>query len=166
MALILPAVQSAREAARRTECLNHLRQLSIAMHGAASRSSSGQLPAYGVWGDDVATSAISTQPAALWSWVVGILPFIDRRDLYDRWDFNLRHSNRANATLIRTFNLLVYKRIITITILHYRRRSAAMHCILAFHVGRLEARHRPSKLLYADEFAWRRERRAELTDCR
>ena len=25
--------------------------------------------------------------------MVGILPFIDRRDLYDRWDFNLRHSN-------------------------------------------------------------------------
>jgi len=107
MALILPAVQSAREAARRTECLNHLRQLSIAMHGSASRSSSGQLPAYGVWGDDVATSSISTQPAALWSWVVGILPFIDRRDLYDRWDFNLRHSNGVNATLIRTFNMKV-----------------------------------------------------------
>ena len=67
MALILPAVHSAREAARRTECLNHLRQLSIGMHGAASRSSSGQLPVYGVWGDDLATSAISTQPAALWS---------------------------------------------------------------------------------------------------
>lgn len=107
MALILPAIQSAREAARRTQCLNHLRQLSLGMHGAASRSASGQLPAYGVWGDDVATSAISTQPAAMWSWVVEILPFIDRRDLYDQWDFNLRHSNGANAVLIRTFNMKV-----------------------------------------------------------
>ena len=107
MALILPAVQSAREAARRTQCLNHIRQLCLGMHGAASRSSSGQLPAYGVWGDDVATTAISTQPAALRSWVVEILPFMDRRDLYDRWDFNLRHSNGVNATLIRTFNMKV-----------------------------------------------------------
>ncbi|RLT19622.1 MAG: DUF1559 domain-containing protein [Planctomycetota bacterium] len=107
MALILPAIQSAREAARRTQCLNHIRQLCLGMHGAASRSASGQLPAYGVWGDDVATSAISTQPAALWSWVVEVLPFIDRRDLYDRWDFNLRHSNGANATLIESFNMKV-----------------------------------------------------------
>ena len=107
MALILPAVQSAREAARRTQCLNHLRQLAIGMHGAAARSAGGQLPAYGVWGDDVATSATSTQPAALWSWVVEILPFIDRRDLYDRWDFDLRHSNGVNDDLIRTFNMKV-----------------------------------------------------------
>lgn len=107
MALILPAVQSAREAARRTQCLNHLRQLAIGMHGAAARSAGGQLPAYGVWGDDVATSATSTQPAALWSWVVEILPFIDRRDLYDRWDFDLRHSNGVNDDLIRTFNMQV-----------------------------------------------------------
>ena len=86
MALILPAIQSAREAARRTQCLNHMRQLSLGLHGAAARSANVQLPAYGVWGDDVATSATSTQPAAMWSWVVEILPFIDRRDLYDRWN--------------------------------------------------------------------------------
>ena len=107
MALILPAIQSAREAARRTQCLSHMRQLCLGMHGAASRSATGQLPAYGVWGDDAATSATSTQPAALWSWVVEILPFIDRRDLYDRWNFNSRHSNGTNATLIRTFNIKI-----------------------------------------------------------
>ena len=107
MALILPAIQSAREAARRTQCLNHMRQLSLGLHGAAARSANVQLPAYGVWGDDVATSATSTQPAALWSWVVEILPFIDRRDLYDRWDFHLRHSNGVNDSLIRTFNMKV-----------------------------------------------------------
>lgn len=107
MALILPAIQSAREAARRTQCLNHIRQLALGIHGAASRSSSGQLPAYGVWGDDVATTATSIQPAAMRNWVVEILPFIDRRDLYDRWDLNLRHSNGRNATLTRTQNMKV-----------------------------------------------------------
>lgn len=107
MALILPAVQSAREASRRTQCLNRMRQLGIGLHGFTARGSSGQLPAYGTWGDDVATSAASTQPAALSSWVVDILPYIDRRDLYDRWDFNLRHSNGSNDNLIKTFNMRI-----------------------------------------------------------
>jgi hypothetical protein len=107
MALILPAIQSAREASRRTQCLNRMRQLGLGLHGFTARSSSGQLPAYGTWGDDVATSAASTQPAALSSWVVDILPYIDRRDLYDRWDFNLRHSNGVNDDLIKTFNMRI-----------------------------------------------------------
>lgn len=107
LALILPAVQSAREAARRTQCLNRMRQIALGIHGFAAKSKSGQLPAYGTWGDDVATSATSNQPAAMWSWVVDILPFIDKRDLYDRWDFNLRHSNGVNDNLIRTSNLKV-----------------------------------------------------------
>ena len=107
MALILPAIQSARQAARRTECLNHLRQLAIGMHGFAARSAQSRLPAYGTWGDDAATSNTSTQPAALRSWVVDILPYIDRRDLFDRWDFNLRHSNGGNANLIRQYNMTV-----------------------------------------------------------
>ncbi len=107
MALILPAVQSAREAARRTQCLTQMRQIALGIHGFAARSKSGQLPAYGTWGDDIATSATSTQPAAMWSWVVDILPFIDKRDLYDRWDFNLRHSNGVNDNLIQTSNMKV-----------------------------------------------------------
>lgn len=107
MALILPAIQSARQAARRTQCLNRLRQLGIGLHGFAARSAKSRLPAYGTWGDDVATSATSTQPAALRSWVVDILPYLDRRDLYDSWDFNQRHSNTVNDGLIRNYNMTV-----------------------------------------------------------
>lgn len=107
MALILPAVQSARQAARRTQCFNRLRQIGIGLHGFASRSTRNRLPAYGTWGDDIATSPTSTQPAALRSWVVDILPYLDRRDIYDNWDFNQRHSNSANDELIRNFNMAV-----------------------------------------------------------
>jgi len=42
VALLLPAVQSARESARRTQCLNHLRQWAIAMH--TFHDANGHLP--------------------------------------------------------------------------------------------------------------------------
>ena len=38
MALILPAVQSARAAARRTQCLKHMRQIALGIHGYAAKS--------------------------------------------------------------------------------------------------------------------------------
>lgn len=107
MSLILPAVQSARQSARRTQCLNRLRQLGIGIHGFASRSPDAQLPAYGTWGDDVRTSSGSYQPAALRSWVVDILPYFDRRDIYDRWDFDRRHSEGNNDDLMEDYNMNV-----------------------------------------------------------
>ena len=46
MALILPAFQRAREAARRTECLNHIRQVALAVHQVNTRQAD-QFPAAG-----------------------------------------------------------------------------------------------------------------------
>jgi len=68
IALLLPAVQSAREAARRTECLNHQKQIALAMHN--YESSFGSLPwgAKGGWGS---------------SWTTDILPFIEGGMLAD-----------------------------------------------------------------------------------
>ncbi len=115
--LILPAVQSARQTARRTECLNHCRNLSLGLINFTTRSTKAQLPAYGTWGDYVhdATGVWinNPNPAQLKSWVVDILPYIDRQDLFDRWQFDRTHdSNRmsnglSNRTIINGFNMRV-----------------------------------------------------------
>lgn len=79
MALLLPAVQSAREAARRMQCRNQLRQLSLAV---ANHESQFQvLPSNG-WGwhwlGDPDRGVGVKQPGG---WIYQILPFIDRNDL-------------------------------------------------------------------------------------
>jgi prepilin-type N-terminal cleavage/methylation domain-containing protein/prepilin-type processing-associated H-X9-DG protein len=72
IALLLPAVQMAREAARRLHCANNLKQLALALQ--AYHDANGRLP-YG---------AIESHQMA---WRVAILPHIEQKALYDRFDF-------------------------------------------------------------------------------
>ncbi len=73
MSLILPAIQSAREAGRRTQCLNALHNLSFAMSNFAT-SKSGQLPHIDEGG---------------YNWPVALLGYLDRGDI----------TNSANPAL-------------------------------------------------------------------
>lgn len=118
MSLILPAVQSARASARKTQCLNRVRNLTIGLTSFTSRSKKAQLPAYGTWGDyrhDSTDNWVNnTSPAQLKSWVVDILAYIDRRDLADRWQHDRKHDSTStgshgfsNLDLIQTYNMAV-----------------------------------------------------------
>ena len=83
-ALILPAVQSAREAARRTDCANRLRQLTLAtqMHHDAV----GYFPPARLQprpGDPVDLRGGGESP----TWMVLVMPYIEEAALGDRWDF-------------------------------------------------------------------------------
>jgi prepilin-type N-terminal cleavage/methylation domain-containing protein/prepilin-type processing-associated H-X9-DG protein len=75
IALLLPAVQAAREAARRMQCTNNLKQLGLGMHGYHQARSS--LP-YGC-GDYDAVGKIDSGV-----WTTMIMPFIELNSLYDR----------------------------------------------------------------------------------
>lgn len=98
MSLILPAVQSARQAARRTQCLNRNRQLGVALHSYASKTKNHQFPPYGVWGDRKRSSGTwTTGRSALRNWVVDILAELDRQDIYDRWNFEDVHDGNVNG---------------------------------------------------------------------
>ena len=94
VALLLPAVQQAREAARRASCKNNLKQISLALHN--YQSIHGVFP-IGVLG----TSGSNSSPDRLHTWQAMILPFVDQAPLYQRYDFNVRFSDPANADLVR-----------------------------------------------------------------
>lgn len=73
--LLLPAVQSAREAGRRTECMNNLYQLGLA--AVRSTEQSGFIPGW-------RNRHPQTGNNSTVSWPVPLLPFIERNDIYTR----------------------------------------------------------------------------------
>jgi len=89
VALLLPAVQAAREAARRSSCSNNLRQIGIGMHN--HHDTYGTLPLG--W---LTTSA--TQPNPGWSWQALILPFIEQGNMYDKLVVDIATAVPATAT--------------------------------------------------------------------
>jgi prepilin-type N-terminal cleavage/methylation domain-containing protein len=80
VALLLPAVQAAREAARRSQCLNNLRQLGVAILNYENAHKT--FPPGGVTKGEccAATSAAG--------WTIYILPYVEEQALYDKYDFN------------------------------------------------------------------------------
>lgn len=86
VALLLPAVQAAREAARRTSCINNMKQLSLALHN--YHDSFKTFMPSAVWGRAVAGQTY--EAAYHHTWIVMILPYIEQQTLYDRIDKRLR----------------------------------------------------------------------------
>jgi prepilin-type N-terminal cleavage/methylation domain-containing protein len=83
VALLLPAVQAAREAARRMQCSNHLKQIALGLQNYHDTYLS--LP-YGARARYVNNSPASNMGAVGPSFYVGLLPFCEQRNLFDRID--------------------------------------------------------------------------------
>jgi prepilin-type N-terminal cleavage/methylation domain-containing protein len=84
IALLLPAVQAAREAARRMQCTNHVKQLSLALHNFADAYQE-RLPGNGYRTYPGQTGAYENN-AAQASWLVELLPYIEQQALATRFD--------------------------------------------------------------------------------
>jgi len=101
MSLILPAIQNAREAGRRTQCLNNIRNVTVACMNFASSNPKGHLPALSYYPNDPGRSGFPPPFQEGWSWVVEILPYMDQQGTYDRWDkalpWNSTVTNAAGA---------------------------------------------------------------------
>jgi prepilin-type N-terminal cleavage/methylation domain-containing protein len=78
--LLMPAVQMAREAARRSQCQNNLRQLGIALHN--YHDTNKKFPPAGFFGKYAGPNAYP-QAAFHHTWLTSILPFIEQKPLYD-----------------------------------------------------------------------------------
>lgn len=85
VALLLPAIQAAREAARRTECGNNLKQIGVALHN--YHDTHQRLP-HGSFHAD------------RWSWQTRLLPFVEARSEFDQFDMNLQAWQGDNFKLI------------------------------------------------------------------
>ena len=80
--LLLPAVQTAREAARRMQCANNLKQMGLAMHNYATANNSHFPPGSpGVWKHGLFTY---------------MLPYLELQTLYDQLDLKCETYNTSN----------------------------------------------------------------------
>lgn len=92
VALLLPAVQTARESARQTQCKNNLKQLGIAL--TAYEGTEGKFPAASNWPAGENMDAAGNGNVGP-NWVINLLPYMDQMALYDSFDFTqpISHIN-------------------------------------------------------------------------
>jgi prepilin-type N-terminal cleavage/methylation domain-containing protein/prepilin-type processing-associated H-X9-DG protein len=92
VALLLPAVQAAREAARRSKCVNHLKQIGLAVHN--YHDTQLAIP-FGSGGCKGLTPNYPTTG----TWGAFILPFLEASNHYDLFDFkvSMLHANNTQA---------------------------------------------------------------------
>ena len=94
VSLLLPAVQQAREAARRTQCKNNLKQMGLALmnyEGTYKRFPPASNVPWGRFGgDDDHMEYNSTVNPFGPNWAVALLPYIDQQGLYDSNQANLK----------------------------------------------------------------------------
>jgi prepilin-type N-terminal cleavage/methylation domain-containing protein/prepilin-type processing-associated H-X9-DG protein len=92
IALLLPAVQSAREAARRSQCVNNLKQLGIAAHN--FHDTQNQLPV------STRVDGLTTSPRV--SGLTRLLPYIEQSAIYDAFNLKINWGSPENTTVSTT----------------------------------------------------------------
>jgi len=95
IALMLPAVQAAREAARRTQCKNNFRQIGLAL--LLHHDAKGDLPVGCI------DKRKSKNPnGKQLSWLAATLPYLEQESLWEQLDFNFAYDSPINAKAAST----------------------------------------------------------------
>lgn len=92
VALLLPAVQAAREAARASQCKNNLRQVALALHN--HHDVMGAMPSG--W------QGAGPESPPGWGWNAWILPQLEQKPLFDRIQFGVSIADAANQQVRET----------------------------------------------------------------
>jgi prepilin-type N-terminal cleavage/methylation domain-containing protein/prepilin-type processing-associated H-X9-DG protein len=104
IALLLPAVQSAREAARRAQCINNLKQIGLALHN--YENSVSAFPPTTILVPNKTGGAPSWAFESSWSAFARISPFLEQGAFYEA--INLTYSEPPNITVaITPLNVLI-----------------------------------------------------------
>ncbi len=90
VALLLPAIQAAREAARRTQCTNNLKQIGIGFHN--YESANGGFP----------PRRWSRADQGYTGWGTFILPFMEEQAIYDRYNWKYDYYDPVNKDVVET----------------------------------------------------------------
>ncbi|GAA4436221.1 DUF1559 domain-containing protein [Bremerella cremea] len=98
IALLLPAVQQAREAARRIQCTNNLKQLSLSLHN--YHDTVGTFPPGWIYFQE--GRGANTLGRASWGWGSFLLPYIEQNALYDQLQVGTVGLGVANFDLTQT----------------------------------------------------------------
>lgn len=97
--LLLPAVQQARESARRIQCKNNLKQIGLALHNYLSTNSVFP-PSF----------CIGTYKGGTWSVTARIMPFLDQANAYTLADLTVGYGDAPNSTNGITAQVLPFNR--------------------------------------------------------
>ena len=111
VSLLMPAVQQAREAARRIQCINNLKQLALATQSYTNTEK--RLPPSGLVEDKTLTFKVfftypvfDQRSGPMFSWAVLLLPYLEEGNLYDRFDFthtSLEQPLQPQESFVSTF---------------------------------------------------------------
>ena len=96
VAMILPAVQTVRESARRTQCLNRLRQIGLATM--MFNDTHQAFPPARLYRKKYASAPLDAgfdQP----SWLVRILPYLEQQSFFAQWDLSESYSNQPTEAV-------------------------------------------------------------------
>jgi prepilin-type N-terminal cleavage/methylation domain-containing protein/prepilin-type processing-associated H-X9-DG protein len=95
VSLLLPAVQAAREAARRMQCGNNLKQLGLGMHNYHDTFKSFPIGYF-----------VSMPPLNIQSWGVAVLPYVEQQNLKDRYDTRVQAAFEAGPIGVANIEII------------------------------------------------------------